>query len=653
MATKKKLLQAAAGSAGGEALNVEDVFSTYLYTGNSTARTITNGIDLSGEGGLVWSKTRNVAVGNALVDTETGPQTYLVSESTAALRTDNYATLGLTAFNSDGYSLGVDTNSDRFNRDTRSYVSWTFRKAPKFFDVVTYTGTGSAQNISHNLGTTVGTLIVKRTDSTGDWLVQHRSLGGTYYMDLQNTNAAATNTTYWNNTTATSTEFTVGTSSYTNASGGTYVAYLFAHNDGDASFGPDGDADIIKCGSWTTAGTGSPEVNLGFEPQWIMFKRTDGTGDWRIYDTMRGWLGSDQASNAQWLKPNTSAAESTLSNSLYVTPTGFVSTGIGSGTDYIYIAIRRGPMAVPTDATDVFAIDTFGGTAPTPPAFISGFPVDFAIRYFTGTDSNYTQSRLTGETFLQTNSTSAEVSSSPRKFDYMDGYYDSTGTNTGLVSPMWKRAPNYFDVVAYTGNGTAGRTVSHNLGVAPEMMWVKQRSGTNGWRVYHSALGNTKVMYLDATTSAQTGSEWNDTSPTSSDFTVGSAGSINGSGSTYIAYLFASLDGVSKVGSYSGSNSDQDIDCGFSSGARFVLIKRTSSTGDWYVFDTERGIVVGNDGTLTLNTTGSESSEDKVYPYSSGFGVKGNLGQTNQSGSDYIFYAIAQSNQDNNQLTKG
>jgi len=98
---------------------------------------------------------------------------------------------------------------------------------------------------------------------------------------------------------------------------------------------------------------------------------------------------------------------------------------------------------------------------------------------------------------------------------------------------------------------------------------------------------------------------------------------------------------VSKVGSYSGSNSDQDIDCGFSSGARFVLIKRTSSTGDWYVFDTERGIVVGNDGTLTLNTTGSESSEDKVYPYSGGFGVKGNLGQTNQSGSDYIFYAIA------------
>ena len=123
--------------------------------------------------------------------------------------------------------------------------------------------------------------------------------------------------------------------------------------------------------------------------------------------------------------------------------------------------------------------------------------------------------------------------------------------------------------------------------------------------------------------------------------TLGQSATVNASAGNYIMYLFASLDGVSKVGSYTGSNSDQDIDCGFTSGARFVLIKRYSTTGSWYVFDTERGIVVGADGTLVLNDTSAESSEDKVYPYSGGFGVKGNLGQTNQAGSDYIFYAIA------------
>jgi len=608
------------------------------YTVNGSPKVVQSGTEyLSGygEGGLVWIKTRSTAGNHLLFDTTNGGR-WLESNSTGGL---NGSTNTVT-FNSDGWT-GTSTVS---NASVSEYASWTFRKAPKFFDVVTYTGTGSAQNISHNLGSTPAVVIVKMTSGTGGWFVYHSSVGATKYLRLETTGAGLTNSTIWNNTAPTDTQFTVGTSGGVNQSGGTYVAYLFAHNDGDASFGPDGDADIIKCGSWTTAGTGSPEVNLGFEPQWIMFKRTDGTGDWRIYDTMRGWLGSDQASNAQWLKPNTSAAESTLSNSLYVTPTGFVSTGIGSGTDYIYIAIRRGPMAVPTDATDVFAIDTFGGTAPTPPAFISGFPVDFAIRYFTGTDSNYTQSRLTGETFLQTNSTSAEVSSSPRKFDYMDGYYDSTGTNTGLVSPMWKRAPNYFDVVAYTGNGTAGRTVSHNLGVAPEMMWVKRRNTSSDWAVYHSALGNTDNLFLNGTNATASRIYWNNTTPTATQFSLGDSSKVSNSGTTYIAYLFASLDGVSKVGSYTGNGSltGPSIDCGFSAGPRFVLIKRTDSAENWYVFDSERGIVAGADPYLMLNSTAAEiNAGDIIDPTSSGFQLATNGSIANASGGTYIFYAIA------------
>ena len=270
------------------------------------------------------------------------------------------AGLEITSFNTDGYTLG--TASD-INSASGNDVSWTFKKAAGFFDIVTYTGTGSAQNISHNLGTTVGTLIVKRTDTTGDWLVQHRSLGGTYYMDLQNTNAAATNASYWNNTTATSTEFTVGTSSYTNASGGTYVAYLFAHDT--ASDG------LIQCGSYT-GGASSVSINLGWEPQWILIKRSDNIEDWSIVDNVRG-MGTDvSTSGLKALTPNTTSVEETPAYSPIVpSSTGFTAyTGYdaryaSNGGTYIYVAIRS---AADLDLTWPTSIEWAGGVSPAAPA---------------------------------------------------------------------------------------------------------------------------------------------------------------------------------------------------------------------------------------------------------------------------------------------
>ena len=642
MSNSKKLLQAAAGSAGGGALNVEDVFSTYLYTGNGTSQTITNDIDLAGEGGLMWFKRRDATYSHHLYDTEVGVSSSRQTDTTIA---DITGRNDVTSLNSNGFSVG---STNVVNASGSDFASWTFRKAPKFFDVVTYTGNGvSGRTISHNLGCEVGCIIVKQTSSVSNWPVYHRSLGSSAYIELNSTGAQTSNVTRWNGTDPTSTDFTVNVTNV-NKLNETYVAYLFAHNDGDGEFGSTADQDIIKCGSYTGSGSTGHHVDLGFEPQWILVKESSASGDnWILMDSMRGLPGGTGTSY-NLLFPNLSNAEASGTASdlyTYIDATGFgyngSSNGLNqSGETYIYVAIRRGPMAVPESATDVFAIDTFGGTAPTPPAFISGFPVDFAIRYSTGTDSNYTQSRLTGETFLQTNSTSAEVSSSPRKFDYMDGYYDSTGTNTGLVSPMWKRAPNYFDVVAYTGNSVSGRTINHNLGVAPEMMWVKTRSNTYNWMVYHTATGNTKALTLESSGTGYTGSSWwNNTSPSSTVFTVGNDGGTNYSGRTYIAYLFASLDGVSKVFSVTkSSGSDASVNCGFSAGPRFVLLKRTDSTGDWYVWDSERGIVAGNDPYLLLNSTAAEvTSTDYIDPTSNGFTiVNGGLAD-----GDYIGYAVA------------
>jgi hypothetical protein len=141
---------------------------------------------------------------------------------------------------------------------------------------------------------------------------------------------------------------------------------------------------------------------------------------------------------------------------------------------------------------------------------------------------------------------------------------------------------------------------------------------------------------------------WNNTTPTSSVFTLGTLQDVNKSGETYIAYLFATLAGISKVGSYSGNGTNNHvIDCGFTAGARFILIKRSNGAGDWFQFDSVRGITsTSNDGIIYLNNNNAQVTEaagigvDAIQPHSSGFQLTSE-NTLNHSELDYIFYAIA------------
>ena len=651
MANWKKLASGAAGAAGGGGLNVEDVFSTYLYEGASAnPPDIVNNIDLANEGGMVWVKSRDNAFSHGIFDTERGVKKYLSSDSTSAEQTwyPNYA---FDSFTSTGVAAAANGNSIANIYD--SYASWTFRKAPKFFDVVTYTGNGATQTVSHNLGSVPGCIIIKCTSlGSTNWLVYHTGTGAGKFGYLNATNSFFSNTSIWQNTTPTSTQFYLGGGDALNGSGQTYVAYLFAHNDGDGDFGLTGDQDIIKCGDVIGSGTTSfTSVDLGFEPQWIMIKRYDSTGggtgqEWTIIDNMRFMGEPDWAPGSsdppKRLYANSSAAEGDYDLKLFPTATGFEFSSV-SGYDYIYVAIRRGPMAVPTSGTDVFAMDFLGATSPNPPAYnSSGWPVDMGIQASVGAvNSNATSARLIQGTFLRTDSTQAETGNIQYAFDFQDGWRDSTAVSNNYLGYMWRRAPNYFDVVAYTGNGTAGRTVSHNLGVAPEMIWIKSRTDTTFWPVYHKDVGYSSVLRLDTNSSTITIGMVTNTSAT--DFTLSTSSAVNSSGHNFIAYLFASLDGISKVGSYTGNGGTQTIDCGFSNGAKFVLIKRTSDLGDWHVWDTERGIVTGNDPFLELNTTDAQnSSYDSIDPHSSGFTINNTINTLiNGNGNSYIFYAIA------------
>jgi len=657
MATKKKLLQAAAGSAGSAGLDVEDVFSTYLYEGASAAQTITNGVDLAGEGGMVWGKQRTGTGYHWIFDTERGHSKWLYPNDTMG---EQSGAGGISSFNSDGFDL--QGTSTFFNGSGQDYASWTFRKAPKFFDVVTYTGDGVAgRTVSHNLGSAPGCIIIKRTDSTSAWTVYHRGMDSTapedYAMYLNATGARTDSTVFWNDTAPTSTDFTVSNNNLNNGNGATYVAYLFAHNDGDGEFGPDGDADIIKCGSYVGDDQDDgPEIDLGFEPQWLLVKNASSARNWVLVDNMRGIVTGGTDAN---LYPNTTSAEDPA-NGIRLTPTGFKCDSggdnfNGNGHTMIYMAIRRGQLAVPEDATDVFAIDTrtaVSSISGTEPSFSAGFPPDMALwRTVDTTANNLLTSRLTQSKLMYTNLDNAETSSTNGAyyFDKENGWFSLTSSDSDSYSWMWRRAPGFFDVLCYTGTG-ANRTIQHNLNASPDMIWLKSRetvSSSNDWIVYSSAFSNptdTNIT-LNSSGGQNTGSGailWNSTAPTDSTFSLGTYNGLNQSGKEYIAYLFSTLAGVSKIGSYAGSNSDQTIDCGFTAGARFVLIKNISRNSDWIVLDSVRGIVSGTDPFLRLNdNTSQNSAADYIDPDNSGFIVTGANSPTNQSGDNYIFYAIA------------
>jgi hypothetical protein len=614
---------------------IEDVFSTWLYVGNNATQTITNGIDLSGKGGLVWIKDRTQAYEHVLIDSARGNGNALFSNFTSA-QSPGYG----VALASNGFNL---TSGDNVTNKVRPYASWTFREQPKFFDIVTYTGTGANRTVAHNLGSVPGCIMVKRTDTTADWQVYHRSLANTEYMVLNSTAAVATGATRWNSTTPTSTVFSLGTDTTVNASGGTYVAYLFAHNAG--GFGLTGTDNVISCGTFSTDGSGNATVNLGYEPQWVMIKQTDDTGSWFMLDIMRGWSLSDDAR----LFANLSNSETTFAQG-NPTATGFSAVGFSASGTFIYITIRRGPMKVPTTGTSVFA--TQGSTAPSPPSWHStNFPVDLGFwkNKINGSGDWNWGDRLRGGAVLNSNNTNAEVSNTQYAFDYQEGWYNGSAYGDNYPSWMFRRAPGFFDEVCYTGT-TPNLTVAHNLQAIPELMIIKQRGGVAGWAVF-SNLTSTTMRFgrLDLTNTVPSDTYANQGfltgQPTASSFTlIGASGQLaNNAGSTYVAYLFATCPGVSKVGTFTGTGATQVIDCGFTGGARFVLIKAASTTGNWLVWDSARGIVAGNDPYLELNTTNAEvTTTDWVDTAASGFELSnagGNL--ANSNGVTYIFLAIA------------
>jgi hypothetical protein len=310
-------------------------------------------------------------------------------------------------------------------------------------------------------------------------------------------------------------------------------------------------------------------------------------------------------------------------------------------------------MKVPTTGTSVFVPD-YNASFPQPGTVTTNFVADWDI--YKRTSGSYTigGTRFTGGNYLFFNETDAEYAGSSFLWDSNTSFRVASLAGSGEATVNWafRRASGFFDVVCYTGTGAA-QALSHNLGVAPELMIIKSRntSGTN-WQVY-SRFTSTTYGYQTLQTDGAGNSgltygpggspnfESFTAAPTASVINLASSAEISANGRTYVAYLFATLAGVSKVGSYTGTAATQTINCGFTAGARFVLIKRTDSIGNWWVWDTARGMVSGTDQRIAFNTVNGQFNNDWVLTTSTGFQIVTTDPNLNASGGSYIFLAIA------------
>ena len=645
----------------------EDVFSTRLYEGNhssgqqDSAQTIYNGIDLQNRGGLVWLKNRDQGGGNAwssyLFDTERGAKKHLLSALNDPEGTYTYS---LTGFTNTGFRLG---ETEVTNKNGDDYVSWTFRKQRGFFDIQTWQGDGvQGREIAHDLGTEPGMIIVKSyvpgTGGTG-WMVYHRGVNNTRALRLDTSDSSASyiSSAYWDNTHPTSTHFTVGNHEDVNGDfstyGRSYIAYIFPR-DGNI-FGENKNESIIKCDSASHTTETWKYVDLGFEPQFLLIKSGYSTSSWWLLDNMRG-IRNGYGDSIVYT--NVVNAENSSNQYVELTANGFryYVPAIGQGQAIVYMAVRR-PHREPTSATSVF--QPIESTLGTNTEIVTGIPSDwFLYTYTAGVYTSRQTTRLTGGHELAI----AQDDESTVQGVFFDSNTSITKSNSNapdIIGYHFRRAPGFFDIVTYDGS-SIGFNVYHSLGVKPEMMLIKSRidssNGTNfDWIVYHKDTGVNGYTRLNTNNAVSSSTTiLNSTEPTDTRFTVGTNTNVNNSALEYVAYLFASLPGISKVGSYSGNTgNDVTVDCGFSNGCRFLMIKRTDTRingqthdSDWYVWDSERSAGFTYYHRLNADAVAAQVTNDSSLvansPLNNGFRVLSTApASLNATGGTYIYLAIA------------
>ena len=216
----------------------------------------------------------------------------------------------------------------------------------------------------------------------------------------------------------------------------------------------------------------------------------------------------------------------------------------------------------------------------------------------------------------------------------------SSNSDGGISSTVSVNTTAGFSIVSYAGNASQPSTVGHGLGAIPEVVLVKPRNDAQSWCMYHEGVGNTKVTYLDITSGSGGSSVWNDTSPTSSVFTVND-NQVNKSSTNYIAYCFKEIKGYSKFGTYTGNNNADGtfVYTGFK--PAWVMTKITSASDGWMLFDNKRNPHNVMDKYITADGLGGDSTRDSIDFVSNGFKLR--VANADCNNGSYIYLAFAES----------
>ena len=652
----------------------------------NTPRLLCEDIDWT-EGGLLWMKCMDQVHQHRLYDTERDVRKYIRSDLNAEEMQINGGISHWTAkgasHSRDGDTVfGANPEETAINN---KYVSWGFRKSKRFFDVIKWDGDNvNGRTINHNLKIEPGIIMIKCLSATYSWQVYHRSLGTTSWLHLDtDVQASTANSPGFANVTNKS--FDIGSYVGCNATGQKYVAYVFAHDPEPGS--------IIKCENYTGNAV-QRKITLGWEPQYVMVKDTSSNGHWWIYDAQRGGMklqdkgvmATAAGNSGKVLYANMTSQQD---NAYDIVPdqTGFWLPGPTalneSGRNYVYMAIRKGPMRTPTDPKKVFAVSRAWGT--NTPTYLADFPPDVfwdrgysAAAYWRLATRKMGQNTSTGEPrmYWDTNGNGindvAYYHNGFTTWDEMKGArYGNLSQANPYIGHMMRRAPGFFDTVGYVGdaasaNSSLERAIPHNLGVKPEMIVIRAFGndvGGGGFPGYHKNCGTlpsaaaspyTGVSYnsfkqlgAQATNASwaaySTGEEKFGTSTdTATEFYVGTGTETNRLYYSYMAYMWASCPKISKVGYYIGTGADLNIDCNFDDTARLVIVNKWDDT-NYYCYDSIRGIVDSNDPFLYWNTlVGQNDTTDYIDPYSTGFKITNQANTTlNVAGHYYFYLAIA------------
>jgi len=309
-------------------------------------------------------------------------------------------------------------------------------------------------------------------------------------------------------------------------------------------------------------------------------------------------------------------------------------TGVNFQPDWVWLKQRANDVS----NRNHMLFDSVRGTQKALSSNTTGTE-DTSTAYLTSYDSDgFT---LGGSSVLNRNTTTYA------SWNWLASNTTASNTDGSITSTVSANTTSGFSIGTYTGNGSAGATIGHGLGTTPKCFIVKRRNTAAQWNVYHESLGNTGAMYLnDSGTFNTVTGFWNNTSPNSNTFTLGTDAAGNGSSDTYVFYAFAEKKGFSKFGSYTGNGSGADapfIYTGFK--PAFLITKRTDTSGyNWYIWDNKRNIYNPINKVFYADTSDVET-DFSAYPHdltSNGFKIRTSNNAFNSSGGTYIYMAFAE-----------